>query len=148
MREACEAMNVPYPPQESQNDLLVLASAPTACQLSASLITDICNRISPSRRHSQDCIDQGLANLPQNDTVATPSPQRRRINRQTKSDPDAHQTDCFYHGGCADHNSINKAIHNLCNNNDGRNVKSGERFSKKSHVGGHDIMLSIHNFDP
>ncbi|GAB1738387.1 hypothetical protein NU219Hw_g3196t1 [Hortaea werneckii] len=148
MREACEAMNVPHPPQGNQNDILFSASATIAGQLSASMITKICDKISSAKRHRQDCIDQGMALLPPNTTVAMPPLQRQRINRQTKPDPDAHQTDCFYHGGYADYNSIDKAIHSLCNNNVGGNVKSGEWFSKTYHVGGHDIMLSIHNLDP
>ncbi|KAI7219055.1 hypothetical protein KC333_g3193 [Hortaea werneckii] len=148
MREACEAMNVLHPPQGNRNEALVSASITTADQPSKSLIIDICNIVLSAESNKQDCIDQGLANLPQINTVATPLPQRQRIKRQTKPDPDAHQTDCFYHGGYADYNSIDKAIHGFCNNNDGGNVKSGEWFSKTYHVGGHDIMLSIHNLDP
>lgn len=148
MREACEAMNVPHPPKGTHNDLLVPALATMTDQPSASLITEICNKIFSVESSRQNCIDQGLAHLPQNATVVTPPPQSKRLKRQTRSDPDAHQTDCFYHGGYADYNSIDKAIHGLCNNNDGGNVKSGEWFSKTYHVAGHDIMLSIHNLDP
>ncbi|KAI7159962.1 hypothetical protein KC349_g3819 [Hortaea werneckii] len=148
MREACEAMNVLHPPQGNQNDALVSASATTADQPSASLITEICNIILSANSNRQDCIDRGLSQLPQNNTVATPPPQRQRLKRQTKPDPDAHETDCFYYGGYTDYDSIDKAIHSLCNNNDGGNVKSGEWFSKTYHVGGHDILLSIHNLDP
>ncbi|KAI7357261.1 hypothetical protein KC354_g10082 [Hortaea werneckii] len=148
MREACEATNVLHPPQGNQNEALVSASTTTADQPSKSLIIDICNIVLSAESNRQDCIDQGLAHLPQINTVATPLPQRQRIKRQTKPDPDAHQTDCFYHGGYADYKSIDKAIHGFCNNDDGGNVKSGEWFSKTYHIGGHDIMLSIHNLDP
>ncbi|KAI7183150.1 hypothetical protein KC316_g8091 [Hortaea werneckii] len=138
----------PLRPLGNQNDALVSASATTADQPSASLITEICNIILSADSNRQDCIDRGLSQLPQNNTVATLPPQRQRLKRQTKPDPDAHQTDCFYHGGYADYNSIDKAIHSFCNNNDGGNVKSGEWFSKTYDVGGHAIMLSIHNLDP